>query len=176
MALTGLVRPLAQHCSLCKPPALHYLPIDHEGAHCTKALTASSVSPSTDHHTRDLGRQNQSCALSVCHAYRGLKWVLPRDVSNVQGYLIWKGLTCTPDPSQEGVDEEDDGPPVAPEQVEAKVMCAVLRPKQQQSHERRVHIRCELEVDGLWPDVAAEEPLQQREWPQQIPPQPVQRL
>lgn len=60
-------------------------------------------------------------------------------------------LTCAPDAAKEGVDDEHDGPPVAPEQVEPEIVCAVLRPKQQQGHEDGVHKRCEFEVDVVRP-------------------------
>lgn len=82
-------------------------------------------------------------------------------------------LTCAPDATEEGVGNEHEGPPVAPEQVQAKIVGAVLRPKQQQRHERRIHVGCEPEVDGLRPQLAAEQALQQRQRPQEIPPEPV---
>ena len=64
-------------------------------------------------------------------------------------------LTRAPDSAEEGVDQEDAGPPVAPESGEGKVVGAVLGAQEQHTHNEGVHIDDQVVVQLVWPEVAA---------------------
>lgn len=68
--------------------------------------------------------------------------------------------TCTPDATQEGVDKEDDWPPVVPEQADAKVPGGVLGPPQQQGNIGRVDPDSKAMVDLLRPPIATQQLLE----------------
>lgn len=76
--------------------------------------------------------------------------------------------TCTPNATQERVDEEDDGPPVVPEQADAKIPGGVLGPPQQQGHIGRIDPDGEAMVDLLGPPITAKQLLELREAFEQI--------
>lgn len=65
------------------------------------------------------------------------------------------GLTGAPDSAEEGVNQEDAGPPVAPEGGEGKVVGAVLGPQEQHRHYEGVHIDDEVVVQLVRPEVTA---------------------
>ena len=69
-------------------------------------------------------------------------------------------ITCTPYTTQEGVDDEDDRPPVVPEQADAKVTGRVLGPPQQQGYIGRVDPDSEAMVDLLGPPITAQQLLE----------------
>ena len=81
--------------------------------------------------------------------------------------------TRTPDTTQEGVDQEDDRPPVVPEEADAKVASGVLRAPQQQGHVGRVDPDCEAMVDLLRPPITAQDLLQLWQALEQVEAQPV---
>lgn len=49
-------------------------------------------------------------------------------------------LTRAPDSAEEGVDQEDAGPPIAPEGGEGKVVGAVLGSQEQHPHNKGVNV------------------------------------
>ena len=67
----------------------------------------------------------------------------------------WRKLTGAPDSAQEGVDQEDAGPPVAPEGSEGKVVGPILGPQEQHTHNEGVHIDDQVVVQLMRPEVAA---------------------
>lgn len=64
-------------------------------------------------------------------------------------------LTGAPDPAKKGVDQEDAGPPVAPEGGEGKVVGAILGSQEQHSHNEGIYIYDEVVVQLAWPEVTA---------------------